>query len=149
MKQAICLACALAPALALWPLARTDAAPRCYPTNRFVVLAGGLVSDRLTNLVWQQQASTATMSWSEAMSYCTAAGFRLPTVKELRSIVDYSVPPPGPTINPKAFPNTPAEEFWTSTENRGFPDYSWFVSFKDGLVNSNGTINALRARCVR
>ena len=32
--------------------------------------------------------------------------WRLPTKKELMSIVDYSIPYPGPTINTTYFPNT-------------------------------------------
>ena len=62
MNFASALVLALVMVLAIWPIGHPYAALRCYPTNRFVVLAGGLVSDTLTNLVWQQQASRTTMS---------------------------------------------------------------------------------------
>jgi Protein of unknown function (DUF1566). len=108
---------------------------RCYPTSRFVVLSGGLVSDTLTNLVWQQQASTTTMAWNAAETYCAGAGsgFRLPTMKELLSIVDFTVHwPPGPMINQTAFPNTPAEAFWTSSPIDGSSYGAWLVNFAGG-----------------
>ena len=59
---------------------------------RFVA-SNGLVSDTLTNLVWQQEASATTMTWVAAQSYCSVAGvaFRLPTLKELESLVDVTV----------------------------------------------------------
>ena len=79
---------------------------RCYPMNRFVVLDGGLVRDTLANLTWQQEASATIMSWSDAQTYCSCsgAGFRVPTVKELASIVDATVTS-GATINRAAFPS--------------------------------------------
>ena len=59
-----------------------------------MVLSGGLVGDTLTNLVWQRQASTTTMTRAAAQTYCSSAGsdFRLPTLKELLSLVAISVP---------------------------------------------------------
>jgi hypothetical protein len=78
------------------------------PLSRFVVVSGGLVQDTLTSLVWQQQPSTTTMSLADAQTYCSSAGsgFRLPTLKELLSIVDLTVTS-GPPIDQTAFPNTP------------------------------------------
>ncbi len=122
---------------------------RCYPTSRFVVLSGGLVSDTLTNLVWQQQASTTTMTWAAAQTYCSSAGlgFRLPIVKELLSIVDFAVA--GPAINQTAFPNTPAEVFWTSSPYAGSSGYAWLGSFNYGGAESADVSNSYRVRCVR
>jgi hypothetical protein len=146
MRKTISFACVLAFALAIWSATRTEAASRCYPTKRFVVLAGGLVRDTLTSLVWQQQASTTTMTLAAAQTYCPS-GFRLPTVKELVSIVDLTVVAPGPTIDKTAFPNTPAEPFWTCTSNLGTSH--WFVNFADGSYDWN-LLNAIpRVRCVR
>jgi len=122
----------------------------CYPSSRFVVLSGGLVQDTLTNLVWQQQASATTMTWTAAQTYCSNAGsgFRLPTLKELLSIVDLTVASPGPTINP-AFPNTPAEAFWTSSPYAESSGWAWFVDFLDGSSGGNPVGHLFRMRCVR
>jgi len=56
----------------------------------------GTVTDNVTGLVWAQELSDSSMPWSEASSYCESlelAGYddwRLPTVKELWSIRDFS-----------------------------------------------------------
>jgi hypothetical protein len=125
---------------------------RCYPASRFVVLSGGLVSDTLTNLVWQQQASTKTMAWAAAQTYCSGAGsgFRLPTMKELLSIVDFTVQSPlGPMINQTAFPSTPADAFWTSSPFDESSNGAWSVDFSHGGSGDVYVSEYCRVRCVR
>jgi len=150
VKKTKCLAFALPLALVAWPQAPTGAAPRCYPTERFKVLDNQLVRDTLTNLVWQRQASTTAMTWAAAQTYCANAGFRLPTVKELNSIVDSTVGVPGPTIDQQAFPNTPAQAFWTSSWNRSsLASNPWLVRFDDGVSTLYRVEDTCYARCVR
>jgi Protein of unknown function (DUF1566) len=146
VKGTICLACAFAVVLATWTTGRAEAASRCVPNNRFVVLPGGLVSDTLTKLVWQQQASSTTMSWPMAKISCPS-GFRLPTVKELVSIVDLTVT--APTIDQTAFPGTPVDAFWASSPYAGSSGGGWYVHFLFGLSNSGGVGSVGYARCVR
>jgi hypothetical protein len=125
---------------------------RCYPKSRFSMLAGGLVHDTLTNLVWQRQASATTMPREAAAAYCSSAGagFRLPTVKELYSLEDPTVSP-GANIDHAAFPNTPAESFWTSTPDS---DESgevtlWYVYFYGGYsYTPDHARKNLRVRCI-
>ena len=56
----------------------------------------GTVTDNVTGLVWTQDVSDSAMPWSDASSYCESltigghADWRLPTVKELWSIRDFS-----------------------------------------------------------
>jgi hypothetical protein len=132
---------------------------RCYPVNRFVVLDGGLVRDTLTKLTWQRQASPTVMSWSYAQAYCSCAGsgFRLPTVKELASIMDATVTS-GATIDQTVFPSTPAVAFWTSSPYVGPPSAyagssgnAWEVDFSSGYSYYDDLSNVsygARARCV-
>ena len=134
MKKTRYLVCALALTVAAWPLTPPFASPRCYPTTRFVVLAGGLVRDTLTQLVWQQQASSTTMTWADAKIYCSSSGFRLPTVKELDSLLDLTVTSSA-TVNQTAFPSTSADWFWTSSPYAGASGYAWSVSFGSGSTN--------------
>ena len=145
-------------------LVRCVRGSRCYPVSRFVVLDGGLVRDTLTNLTWQQQASTTIMSWPDAQTYCSCAGlgFRLPTVRELASIVDATVTS-GATINQTVFPNTPSMAFWTSSPNvhPSPPNIGpsspharssasvWEVDFSSGFSYSDDESYIARARCVR
>jgi len=150
--------------LAVQPFGSTAAAPRCYPNNRFVV-TDGMVQDTLTQLLWQQDGSgtragcsgdgNLTCTWPEAKAYCGElslgglSGWRLPTYKELSSIVDFTVASPGPTINQTAFPNTPAEYFWTSSPYAGSSGMAWDIHFKFGFSSYYGTYSDLRVRCVR
>ena len=56
----------------------------------------GTITDNVTGLMWGQEQSTREMSWEEAKTYCsnlTLGGYtdwRLPSLKELWSIRDYS-----------------------------------------------------------
>lgn len=164
MKKTKYWACALALALVIWPLAVPRAALRCYPTARFAVLAGGLVRDTLTQLVWQQDGSGAragcaqgtTCTWAEAKAYCAGlvlggfSGFRLPTAKELSSIVNFTMTGPV-AIDQIAFPNTPGVAFWTSSPSAYFSSSAWYVDFASGYLDDyyGGVGNNYRVRCVR
>ena len=56
----------------------------------------GTITDNVTGLIWAQDLSSYTMNWSEASTYCESletgdiTDWRLPTVKELWSIRDFS-----------------------------------------------------------
>lgn len=70
-----------------------------YGKNAFVDRNDGTIEDKATGLIWQQQDSGRKLNWKQALSYCenlTAGGrndWRLPNIKELQSIVDYSRSP--------------------------------------------------------
>jgi hypothetical protein len=118
--------------------------------------AGGTVYDTKTKLTWQRTAPTAGYTWADAATYCGSAtvsgtlggaGWRVPTVKELQSLIDSSQPAP-PFADRTAFPDA-AGVFWTSTLLAGTPSAAWVV-----LFNSGGTLTGLlsavpRVRCVR
>lgn len=78
--------------------------------------------------------------------------WRLPSKKELMSIVDYNIPYSGAAINTTYFPN-PHAYFWSSTTVAGHPDYAWTVGFGAGsVVNFHRDFSyyyAFYVRCVR
>jgi hypothetical protein len=90
--------------------------------------SNGTVTDTSTGLMWQQVGSSGT--WEQALAYCEGlnlAGYtdwRLPTIKELLSLVDFSRY--WPVINTTYFPGTVPSLYWAST----FADY--------GTYNSSG-----------
>jgi len=88
------------------------------------------------------------MNWSDAKAHCSSLGYRLPTVKELSTLVDLTVTP-GPKIDQTAFPDTPATSFWTSSPYAGSPSAAWGVSFKDGSSNRAIVSSNYRVRCIR
>lgn len=82
---------------------RTDFRPldvKDTPATRFVLMAGGaLVRDPHTGLVWERDLALARsqLNYSQADMYCKALttggmSFRIPTLAEQSSIMDYSAP---------------------------------------------------------
>ena len=139
--------------------------------GEFVVSADGLsVTDTITGLIWQRDGSgtrsgcsegasgvgtgNLTCTWDEARAYCASltlggvAGWRLPAVMELFTIVDFTGT--DATIDPVAFPNTPADSFWTSFPYAFSLPVAWLVSFDTGMTGFADVHSChSRARCVR
>jgi|GEM_PF-4619577 len=110
----------------------------------------GIVTDNVTKLVWEQPISTATFTQAAALKYCTDKGgvWRLPTVVELYSLVDFTRS--SPAIDVGAFPNTPSNAFWTSSAVAGSPSYAWLVNFGSGYSPDYGVVGySSQVRCVR
>jgi hypothetical protein len=95
----------------------------------------GTVTDSKTGLMWQQ-AYSGPMSWQEAFSYCenlelaNFSDWRLPTIKELTSIVTYGRH--SPTVYPDYFfgitENTMENGlYWSSTSKSS--DTAWAYSY--------------------
>src|SRR4051812_1027133 len=64
------------------------------PVGRYTIPGNGTVYDTATTLTWQQAANTTGMKWASAGPYCAGltapagGGWRLPTVKELTTLLD-------------------------------------------------------------
>jgi hypothetical protein len=100
----------------------------------------------------QMDAATNTYGYVaavNAMALCGYTDWRLPTVDELQTIVDYSKPYPGPTINTTWFPNTPGSVYWASSPYVGNSGYAWVVYFNSGGVYSYLRYGVLHVRLVR
>jgi hypothetical protein len=125
----------------------------CYQPGARFQAAAGLVVDASTGLTWQQAIAPAPLSWSAAKTYCTgmAGGFRLPSLKELQTLVDYTIALPGPAIDAAAFPATPPIAFWSSSTVGGSATVAWTVKFNNGDTANSGTTamtDLKQARCV-
>jgi len=119
-----------------------------------------LVTDSKTGLTWQRcsvgqsfAASTCsgtagTYSHEQALAYAkTQTGWRLPSVKELSSLVDSNFI--GPSINGTAFPATPSFYTWASSPYASDPTSAWVVLFAEGSVKASSRSNAFHVRLVR
>jgi Protein of unknown function (DUF1566) len=78
----------------------------------------------------------------------TGAGWRLPTVRELQTLVDPSRMA-DPRIDLTAFPTTPSAAFWSSSPVAGSPSLAWLVNFYDGFANTYDKTTMVDVRCVR
>ncbi|MCO6437881.1 MAG: DUF1566 domain-containing protein [Phycisphaerae bacterium] len=73
--------------------------PSTYGTNNFVDNGNGTVTDRSTGLMWTQGDSGVGYNWQAALGYAENLNFagytdwRLPSVKELQGILDYTRSP--------------------------------------------------------
>lgn len=143
---------ALAPVLTLATCTLTTAAHACPSTasGRFAIhTSGDEVTDTHTGLTWRrcsegQNWNTSTqscdgtpsnMTHEQAMAHAQAqeGGWRVPSVKELQTLVDRACR--NPAIDSNLFPSTAATWYWTSTPRAGvLPGYVWGISFGNGLV---------------
>lgn len=124
------------------------------------IYKGLVILDDFTRLHWQNQGSSTPISWSQeaspgsAQRYCdrlSQGGYtdwRVPSVLELQSLVDYTVFL-GPMINSIAFPFTPADFFWASSDNAASPNYAWGVDFRGGSTQMREGNSSGYLRCVR
>jgi len=90
--------------------------------------------------MWQK-ATFSNRTWELALADCEGLNlggytdWRLPTVKELRSLVDYSRYLPA--INDTYFQDTVSSIYWSSTPATS-ASYAWSVNFKYGDNSYDG-----------
>jgi len=149
-----------------WPLLAEGLAGAEAPPGRYTV-TDTTVLDTKTGLTWQRVASSTSFTWDTAKSYCATvtglpgAGWRLPTMKELATLLDLTKPAPTFYIDltvfnmPTNYVNTDGV-FWTATPYAGPPQLNWNgnagawnVYFKGGVTYYNQTVVGAWARCVR
>ena len=135
----------------------------CPVTDRYVDNGNGTVTDKKTGLMWQKGDNNGeTKKWKEALQYCEALelggydDWRLPNIRELRSIVDYSKFNPA-TDSVFQFSGLNSENsegeliFWSSTTNPKYDLFVYGIHFKtgedDGIAKSTTTY--VFTKCVR
>ena len=83
-----------------------------------------------------QQSACDTWSYIEALnkqSLCSSTRWRLPNREELRSLIRYDIPYPGPTVERQFFPNTLAQYYWTGSPASDDRDSAWGIGFSFGF----------------
>lgn len=114
-----------------------------YAENQFVNNGDGTVSDLGSGLMWQKNDSENGLDWENALAYAENLEFanyedwRLPNIKELQSIVDYS----GvyPAIDQNYFDISDDDSYFWSSTSAYFSKYgtaeqhkfywAWYVAF--------------------
>ncbi len=114
-----------------------------YGVNDFIVNEDGTVTDQNSGLIWQHRDDGIARDWRDSLAYCEGlelagqADWRLPNIKELQSIVDYSRN--NPAIDPSVFTLSDSEGwFWSSTTHGDTTLSAAYICFgkcdsKDGV----------------
>ncbi len=121
------------------------------PAGQYTI-ANGTVYDTKTKLTWQQAAPATLYAWADAKDYCSGLslagiGWRLPTVKELHTIVSDSL-----SIDATAFPGTATDTYtlWSSSPLAGSSSSVWYVGIGYAGVTGTSDVSDVRnVRCVR
>jgi len=122
------------------------------PQGRYVI-DDVSITDTKTGLIWERYVGSMQTNSVDAGVYCQnlslgAGKWRLPSMKELQTLVDESLK--NPAIDPVAFAATPLGVYWSSSVVLPAGFNLWTVDFTDGAT---GTLLAFGAsayvRCVR
>ena len=127
------------------------------PESRFVT-AGDKVCDRTTGYVWEQNPDSimrGSLDWESAMEFCESLGeghgkkYKLPTVQQFISVLDYSENSPAITQGVFNGLLSPAQ-YWTSTP---FPpdvdEQAYIVQIAGGQVQATEMTDTRRVWCVQ
>jgi len=126
--------------------------------SRFTLLSnfgGAAVRDNNTGLVWEQAPDATTRVWEIAAQYClnktvgNTVGWRLPSVVELASVQDPSLPPP--FVPASVFTGIQQNAYFSATTQADNPlGGAWEVNFFNvGAANGISKGSSLFAWCVR
>ncbi len=139
--------------------------PSTTPLSNFIDNNDGTVFDLTSRLVWQKcqlgfsginceiSASPNTFTWQEALQEAQASSFagyddwRLPNVKELRTLVEQRCQ--SPAINSQLFLSSTSTDFWTSSPYKFNANNSWSINFDSGFNFAYPRTNFLHVRLVR
>ena len=141
--------------------------PPSTPSSDFTVNTDATVIHQKTGLIWMrcslgqswngstctgsarnytwQQALQAGKALNDAGGYAGRTDWRLPNIKELRSIVEsqcYS-----PPMNTEVFPNTPASSFWSASASNPLGS-AWYIT-SDGATFHLSDVIPYPVRLVR
>lgn len=111
---------------------------------------GQTITDSSTGLMWAVETLPRMTQEKafEAAKASTLSGhsdWRVPTVRELQSIVDHSRSNPACALVFRA----KSDGYWTSTDYAPVPAYAWLVYFVNGGTNANYKIYDFFVRLVR
>lgn len=122
----------------------------------------GTITDNYTGLIWKKcsqgvsgndckYGSPSLREWAKArvecenLNFAGKKGWRIPTLKELQSIVDTGTF--DPAINKKFFVGS-SYPYWTLTSPAEYPVSKFTVVFSDGVTYYKDAGNFAATRCV-
>jgi hypothetical protein len=116
----------------------TTPAPLCgggTDGQRYVLSEDGQsVCDKTTGHHWEQSPSTLYFNQENARAHCAGleGGYRLPGIKELATVIDYSVGDQAALLNAGPFSGIDYADYWTATPYAPITTASWAINFRNG-----------------
>ncbi len=117
----------------------------------------GVVKDNATGLEWQDNysdngGSIKYANWQGALDYCSVlgldgGGWRLPSIEELETSLDYGKYNPSVTEN--IFEHISSLDYWSSTAYANDTSHAWSVNFQSGYFSTLDKLYGTYVRCVR
>jgi hypothetical protein len=145
-----------------WTVA-IDTTPALVRCVEGAPLAGSLsvgadsTSDSMTGLEWQTtELDDSDLGWEEALAYCEALShadktdWRLPSIKELATLVDEAAVS-APVVDAASFGVSLALRYWSSTPNSAGPNAGFAFALETSFGSSpvRAMTDLAAARCVR
>ena len=130
-----------------------------WPSPRFTDQLDGTVLDHLTGLEWAKTPHGLTgnddsILWENAVDFCRSldladrSGWRLPTRRELISLLDYGLHSPAlPGDHP--FSGVQLNSYWSGTTRAGYTNQAWTVNMINGISTYSAKTNTLYVWPVR
>jgi len=110
---------------------------------------GNTVTDNTMGLEWKDDETTNSVkiTWEKANNYCSQGNnvWRLPTRRELSSLVNYS------SYNPSiddSFDNTASDYYWTIDTSMRDNNNAWAISFSEGVESTIAKSSSYYVRCI-
>ncbi len=129
--------------------------PRSYSRTQ-----SGVVKDLTTGLEWQDEmVNDNNISWHDAQTYCKGlqldgGGWRLPTIREWRTIVDASQG--HPAVDPVFLNMQGNVNYWCETTAAWDSGRAWYVFSQNAVEGINSktatdyaSVTEMNVRCVR
>jgi len=107
-------------------------------TARFLDNGDGTILDRLTDLTWEKSINQTAVTWEDAILYSeglTLGGnsdWRLPNVKEIRSLSDENKVQP--SVNNTMFSGVTITKYWSSTSLPNQSTKAWYLDNNFGIT---------------
>lgn len=151
-------------------ICKPESIPAATPSSDFVDKNDGTVLHKPTGLIWMrcalgqqwdgktcngvppqrdwQQALQSAATFNENGGFAGHKDWRLPSIKELDSIVETQCFQPA--INLEIFPATPPRRFWSSSMDIRHPkSYAWYIEFETGYLDEGRGVMLHYMRLVR